>query len=46
MKQAPEKTKSDHVNKILEVGKEKGYITYKQVNDIPPRRGCFLRGDR
>ncbi len=36
MKQAPEKTKSDHVNKILEVGKEKGYITYKQVNDILP----------
>jgi RNA polymerase primary sigma factor len=30
------KSKSDHVNKILEVGKEKGYITYKQVNDILP----------
>ncbi len=28
--------KSDHVNKILEVGKEKGFITYKQVNDILP----------
>jgi RNA polymerase primary sigma factor len=35
MKPAP-KSKSDHVNKILEVGKEKGYITYKQVNDILP----------
>jgi len=30
------KPKSEHVNKILEVGKEKGYITYKQVNDILP----------
>jgi RNA polymerase primary sigma factor len=30
------KPKSDHANKILEVGKEKGYITYKQVNDILP----------
>ena len=29
------KTK-EHVSKILEVGKEKGYITYKQVNDILP----------
>ncbi|HUO57901.1 MAG TPA: RNA polymerase sigma factor RpoD [bacterium] len=29
------KTK-EHVTKILEVGKEKGYITYKQVNDILP----------
>ncbi|HET9870961.1 MAG TPA: RNA polymerase sigma factor region1.1 domain-containing protein, partial [bacterium] len=36
MKPAAGKTKSDHVNKILEVGKEKGYITYKQVNDILP----------
>ena len=36
MKQAPGKPKADHVNKILEVGKEKGYITYKQVNDILP----------
>ena len=35
MKPAP-KPKSDHVNKILAVGKEKGYITYKQVNDILP----------
>ncbi len=35
MKPAP-KSKSDHVNKILAVGKEKGYITYKQVNDILP----------
>ncbi len=35
MKPAP-KPKSEHVNKILEVGKEKGYITYKQVNDILP----------
>jgi RNA polymerase primary sigma factor len=35
MKQ-PSKPKSEHVNKILEVGKEKGYITYKQVNDILP----------
>jgi RNA polymerase primary sigma factor len=26
----------EHVTKILEVGKEKGYITYKQVNDILP----------
>ena len=33
--QAP-KPKSEHVSKILEVGKEKGYITYKQVNDILP----------
>ncbi len=30
------KPKSDHVSKILAVGKEKGYITYKQVNDILP----------
>ena len=29
------KTK-EHVTKILAVGKEKGYITYKQVNDILP----------
>jgi RNA polymerase primary sigma factor len=36
MKPATGKPKSDHVNKILEVGKEKGYITYKQVNDILP----------
>src|SRR5579871_6116441 len=36
MKPAAGKPKSDHVNKILEVGKEKGYITYKQVNDILP----------
>jgi RNA polymerase primary sigma factor len=35
MKQ-PSKPKSEHVSKILEVGKEKGYITYKQVNDILP----------
>jgi RNA polymerase primary sigma factor len=35
MKQPP-KPKSEHVSKILEVGKEKGYITYKQVNDILP----------
>src|SRR5277367_4793522 len=34
MKQ-PGKAK-EHVTKILEVGKEKGYITYKQVNDILP----------
>ncbi len=34
MKQ-PAKAK-EHVTKILEVGKEKGYITYKQVNDILP----------
>ena len=34
MKQ-PTKAK-EHVTKILEVGKEKGYITYKQVNDILP----------
>jgi len=26
----------EHVTKILQVGKEKGYITYKQVNDILP----------
>jgi RNA polymerase primary sigma factor len=30
------KPKSEHVSKILAVGKEKGYITYKQVNDILP----------
>jgi RNA polymerase primary sigma factor len=30
------KPKSDHVSRILAVGKEKGYITYKQVNDILP----------
>ncbi len=35
MKPAASKTK-EHVTKILEVGKEKGYITYKQVNDILP----------
>ena len=35
MKPSP-KPKSEHVNQILEVGKEKGYITYKQVNDILP----------
>lgn len=28
--------KSVHAMKILEVGKEKGYITHKQVNDILP----------
>ena len=26
----------EHVNNILAVGKEKGYITFKQVNDILP----------
>ena len=30
------KPKSGHAHKILGVGKEKGYITYKQVNDILP----------
>ncbi len=33
--QAP-KNKSDHAKLILAVGKEKGYITHKQVNDILP----------
>jgi len=32
----PASKAKEHVNKILEVGKEKGYITYKQVNDILP----------
>jgi RNA polymerase primary sigma factor len=29
-------TVPDHKNLILEAGKEKGYITHKQVNDILP----------
>ena len=33
---APMSKAKEHVTKILEVGKEKGYITYKQVNDILP----------
>jgi RNA polymerase primary sigma factor len=32
----PASKAKEHVTKILEVGKEKGYITYKQVNDILP----------
>src|SRR6185503_7821592 len=32
----PQTKAKEHVTKILEVGKEKGYITYKQVNDILP----------
>jgi RNA polymerase primary sigma factor len=36
MPKPPVKPKNEHVNKILAVGKEKGYITYKQVNDILP----------
>ncbi len=32
----PASKAKEHVSKILEVGKEKGYITYKQVNDILP----------
>jgi len=36
MPKPPVKSKNEHVSKILEVGKEKGYITYKQVNDILP----------
>src|SRR5580693_5723262 len=34
MKPEAPKNKSDHANNILKVGKEKGYITFKQVNDI------------
>jgi RNA polymerase primary sigma factor len=30
------KPKSGHIHEILGVGKEKGFITYKQVNDILP----------
>src|SRR5581483_5988139 len=33
--QAP-KNNSDHAKNILKMGKEKGYITFKQVNDILP----------
>ncbi len=36
MPKPPLKSKSEHVSKILAVGREKGYITYKQVNDILP----------
>jgi RNA polymerase primary sigma factor len=36
MKPEAPKNKSDHANNILKVGKEKGYITFKQVNDILP----------
>ena len=36
MKSEAPKNKSDHANNILKVGKEKGYITFKQVNDILP----------
>jgi RNA polymerase primary sigma factor len=32
----PASKAKEHVSKILQVGKEKGYITYKQVNDILP----------
>ncbi len=32
----PASKAKEHVSKILEVGKEKGYITFKQVNDILP----------
>src|SRR5882724_3511424 len=32
----PQTKAKEHVTKILAVGKEKGYITYKQVNDILP----------
>jgi len=31
-----QKNNSDHARNILKVGKEKGYITFKQVNDILP----------
>ncbi|HVZ80775.1 MAG TPA: RNA polymerase sigma factor RpoD [bacterium] len=31
-----ENRSQEHVQKILQAGKEKGYITYKQVNDILP----------
>jgi RNA polymerase primary sigma factor len=30
------KPKTDHANLILKMGKEKGYITHKQVNDLLP----------
>jgi RNA polymerase primary sigma factor len=36
MKPKRPKVKSKHADQILEVGKEKGYITHKQVNDILP----------
>src|SRR5579859_7475223 len=36
MKPKTPKPKSNHADHILNVGKEKGYITYKQVNDILP----------
>ncbi len=36
MKSQSPKNKSDHAQNILKVGKEKGYITFKQVNDILP----------
>src|SRR5580698_2631601 len=36
MKPEAPKNKSDHANNILKVWKEKGYITFKQVNDILP----------
>ncbi|HEY5039223.1 MAG TPA: RNA polymerase sigma factor region1.1 domain-containing protein, partial [bacterium] len=36
MKPQVPKAKSEHANLILKVGKEKGYITHKQVNDILP----------
>lgn len=36
MKPETPKNNSDHARDILKVGKEKGYITFKQVNDILP----------
>ncbi len=36
MKPQKPKNDSEHAKNILKMGKEKGYITFKQVNDILP----------
>jgi len=38
--------KYDQVRRLINMGKERGYLLYDEVNDMLPGRGALVRGDR